>query len=48
MEFVCEICYNDNEPTQYMCVCPEKKCCKDCIDKWIKQGNISVLVARHK
>ena len=39
MDFVCEICYENSEPTQYKCMCPEIKCCKDCIDKWIFAGN---------
>lgn len=38
MHFVCELCYENNEPTQYQCKCPEKRCCKSCIDKWVNSG----------
>lgn len=38
MDFVCEICYENNEVTNYGCMCVEKKCCHICINKWISKG----------
>lgn len=38
MEFSCEICYENSEPTQYKCKCPEIRCCKLCIDKWTQSN----------
>ena len=38
MDFVCEICYENGESTQYQCMCPEKRCCESCINKWVYSG----------